>query len=144
MAVIGAGFPGLRNANNLLGPNVSGDLFDLAFTQANAAGFDVFPGPQNSGDVLVSVYNPSNALLGTFTVATPLTGTFFGVVSTADFIGHIDLLSQAANYPNAAVTNLSFGLAPTAAVPEPCSLLLSGAGLMGMVFWRRQKRSPRH
>lgn len=144
MAVIGTQFPGLNNSTKLLSPNISGDTFDLAFTQANAAGFDLFPGPVSSGNVVISIYNPVNALLGTFTVATPLTGTFFGVISNTDSISRIDLLSQVSDHPNAAIANLSFGLAPTAAVPEPCSLLLSGAGLMGIVLWRRQKRSLRN
>lgn len=142
MALIGTAFPGLNNSTNLLGPNNFGETLSLTFTQANAAGFDVFASPRVSGDVLISLYNPTNALLGTFTVTAPLTGTFFGVVSNTDSIGRIDILSQAA-LPGEVITNLSFGLAPTNAVPEPCSLLLSGAGLIGVVLWRRQKKSLR-
>ena len=142
MAVIGTGFPGLNNTSKLLGPNNFGDTFDLAFTQTSAAGFEVFASPRTAGNVLISVYNPANALLGNFTVAAPLTGSFFGVVSNADLIGRIDILSQA-TFPGEVIGNLSFGV-PTAATPEPCSLLLSGAGLIGMVLWRRQKRSLRN
>jgi hypothetical protein len=140
MAVIGTGFSGLSNTNNLLGPNIFGDTFNLAFTQASAVGFDVFAG-QNAGNVLISVYNPMNALLGAFTVSAPMTGTFFGVTSNAGLIGSITILSQAVP-PGEVITNLSFGVS-NSAVPEPCSLLLSGAGFIGIVLWRRQKRSPR-
>lgn len=144
IAVIGTMFFELNNATNLLGPNITGQTFDLAFTQASAVGFDVFASPAAPGNVLVSIYNPANALLDRFTVAAPLTGTFFGVVSTTDLIGRIDILSQAAILPGEAIANLSFGVVPSSVVPEPCSLLLSGAGLIGMVLWRRQKRSLRN
>jgi hypothetical protein len=143
MAVIGTGYPGLNNTTKLLGPNNFGDTFDLAFTQASAAGFDVFASPRTPGNVLISVYNPTNTLLGTFTVAAPLTGTFFGVVSNTDLIGRIDILSQA-SLPGEAITSFSFGVPNTSAVPEPCSLLLSSAGLLGVALWRRQKRSARN
>ena len=142
MAVIGAGFAGLNNASNLLGPNNFGDTLDLAFTQTSAAGFDLFASPQTPGSVSISVYSTANALLGDFTVTAPLTGTFFGVFSNTGLIGRIDILSQAA-LPGEVITNLSFGV-PTATTPEPGSLLLSGAGLVGMILWRRAKRSLRH
>ena len=140
MAVVGSGFGGLQNTTKLLGPNTFGDVFNLTFTQASAAGFNVFASPVVPGSVSISVYNPANALLGTFAVAAPLTGTFFGVASSTDLIGRIAILSAP---PGEVITNLSFGVA-NAAVPEPCSLLLSGAGLIGMVLWRWQKRLPRN
>jgi hypothetical protein len=135
MALIGAGYPGLGNTSQVLGPNAFNDTFNLTFTQASVAGFDVLAGP-TPGNVLISVYNPANALLGTFTVAAPFGGGFFGVTSDTDLIGRINISSQVVPAAEL-IGNLSFG------VPEPCSLLLSGVGLIGIILWRRQKQSPR-
>ena len=139
MVVLGVGFPGLGNATKVIGPNLYADTFNINFTQASAAGFDVFAGT-SPGNVAISVYSLTNALLGTFTVAAPFGGTFFGVTSDTDLIGRINVNSLAVS-PGEVIGNLSFGVS---SVPEPCSLLLTGAGLIGVALWRRQKRSLRN
>lgn len=51
-------------------------------------GFEVFPGLVD-GPVVVSVFSPSDATLGTFTIPAIRGGTFFGVISTTDVIGRL-------------------------------------------------------
>ncbi len=136
MALLGVGFIG--NTSNLLGPNLFSDTLTLTFMQASAVGFDVFAGP-NPGDVLISVYSPANALLGSFTAAASASGGFFGVVSNTGLIGHINVNSQASP-PGEVIGDVSFGVP---SVPEPCSLWLSSAGLIGIALWRRRSLRSR-
>jgi len=77
MVVIGPDLPPLENPSKVLGSNV-GTLF-ISFTTANVAGFEVFPG-RTAGEVVISVFSPSNLLLGSFTVTAPLSGAFAGVI----------------------------------------------------------------
>ena len=59
-------------------------------------GFDLFHGPVR-GDVVVSVFSPMDLLLGSFTVAAPLSGAFFGVVSDSGSIGRLNVASLGAS-----------------------------------------------
>ena len=83
MAVLGAGFGTVGHFSKVLGPNAFTDTLNLTFPSANAVGLDVFAGPA-AGNVLLSVFSPAGVLLlGSFTVAAPVGGTFFGVLSDA-------------------------------------------------------------
>jgi PEP-CTERM motif len=136
MVVLGAGFPGIGNASKVLGPDLFADTFNVLFANADATGFDVFPGFFN-GTVLISIFDVANALLGSFTIAAETGGTFFGVLSTSDDIGRINIASQA-TVPGELIDNLAFGT-PQATVPVPASLALLGFGLAGLGFSRRRK-----
>src|SRR5262249_44088074 len=94
LALLGANFDGVGNTSKVLGPNFFADTFNLTFTSANAAGFDVFAGPV-AGNVAIGVFSPANAPLGSFTVFAPIGGTFFGVISDPGPIGRINVASQA-------------------------------------------------
>jgi len=132
MVVLGSGVVG--NASKVLGPNMFASTFDLTFTSANAIGFDVFSGP-NAGSIVISLFSPANVGLGTFTLPGVFGGSFFGVVSTSDLVGRVNIASQAVP-AGELVDNLRFG---TVSVPEPSSLLLLAVGGSAIVYCRRKR-----
>ncbi len=138
LVVLGAGVAG--NTSRVLGPNLFADTFNLTFANANAVGFDVFPG-RVAGNVLISVFSSSNVLLGTFTVNSPIGGTFFGLINTMGNIGRINIASQTMQ-PGELIDNLAFGTtgAPPTTVPEPTTMLLLGTGLAGIAAKVRHRR----
>jgi len=134
MALLGANFAGLGNTTKLLGPNSFLDTLNVSFSSTNAVGFDVFPGPA-AGNVNVTVYDATDAQLGTFMVAAPIAGAFFGVISDAGPIGRINISSQTAT-PGELIDNVSFDVA----IPEPTSILLTAVAL-ALLFSTRRSRA---
>ncbi|MDQ3252747.1 MAG: PEP-CTERM sorting domain-containing protein [Acidobacteriota bacterium] len=134
MVVLAAGFVG--NPSRVIGPNAFADTFNLTFANANAVGFDVFSGPM-AGNVAISIFDPANVLLGTFSVFAPIGGTFFGVISTTGNVGRININSLTAT-PGELVDNVAFGAA--AIIPEPTTMLLLGTGLAGVGAAVRKRR----
>jgi len=126
MVVLGAGFPTVGNASKVLGPNLFLDSFDLTFADASAVGFDALVGPV-TGNVQISVFSPTNQLLGSSLIAVPRGGTFFGVISTGDLIGRNDIAGQTPALGEL-VDNLAFGT-PAAVVPEPSTFALVALGV---------------
>jgi hypothetical protein len=127
-------FPLLLNTSNVLGTAIVGSsILTLTFTDAAVAvGFEVFPGLVD-GPVVVSVFSPSDAALGTFTIPAIRGGSFFGVLSTTDVIGRLNI--DGPNNPQSGgefIDNLRWS------VPEPSSLLLLAAGV-GLVFRLRKQ-----
>jgi hypothetical protein len=133
MVVLGANFDGVGNTSKVLGPNLFAATFNLSFAQANAVGFDVYPGPA-AGNVQILLFDPSNAQIGLFVIAAPVGATFFGVLSPDGPIGRINVASQA-SLPGELIDNLAFG---NTAVPEPTSLTLLGTGLVGWLVRKRR------
>ncbi len=138
MAVLGAGFPGVGNTSKVLGPNFFSETFNINYSNANAVGFDVFPGQPGAAPVLISVFSPLNTSLGSFNILGPIGGTFWGVISDTDLIGRINIQSL----PNGGelIDNHAFGIAQ---VPEPTVLALLGAGTLasGLLLRRRSRKS---
>jgi hypothetical protein len=128
LVVLGANFPGPGNTSKVLGPQVFASTFDLTFANANAVGFDVFAGPGPSGNVLVSIFSPTNQLLGSSLLFAPAGGLFVGILSDADLIGRINIAGQGGS-SGEVIDNLAFGTA-AANVPEPSTFLLLGLGLI--------------
>jgi len=135
LALIGAGYMPVGNANTVLGPTLFVDTFNISFTNATAVGFDVFPAPVD-GSVQIAIFDPSNGLLGTFTFAAVHGPNFFGVTSDSDLIGRVNVASQS-TIPGELIDNVAFGI-PSAAVPEPSSLTLLVGGLALLLRFRRR------
>ena len=138
LVVIGAGFPPVGNASKILGPNAFTDTFNISFTAATTAvGFDFFPGPA-AGNVQISVFDPGNVSLGVFNIPGALGVNFFGVVSTSDLIGRINITSTVGTTSGGElIDNVAFGNAG-ATVPEPSSLVLLTGGLAMLLRLRRK------
>lgn len=138
LTVIGAGFPNVGNTSTVLGPSLFADSLNITFTSANAFGVDLFPGTAAS-NIVVSVFDPGNALLGSFTVAAPVgSATFFGLISTTSGIGRVNIADQNTE-ASVLIDNLAFGTAaPTTPVPEPASLILLASGLAFGIARRRK------
>jgi hypothetical protein len=136
LALVGAGVAQAGNASKVLGPNVFADTFNISFTNAIAVGFDVYPGPV-AGNVQVTVFDPTNVVIGTYTFAAAFGPNFFGVTSNSDLIGRVNVASQSAPQPGELIDNLAFGI-PGATVPEPSSLALMVGGLAVLLRFRRK------
>lgn len=126
----------LGNSSKVFGPQTSSATFDITFTAGESAvGFDAFPGPV-AGNITISLFSPSNDLLGTSTILGNVGANFFGVVSTTDLIGRVNIASVIGGPGTGGelIDNLAF--ATTAPVPEPSSLLQSAGGLAIIVGLR--------
>ncbi|HVQ14812.1 MAG TPA: PEP-CTERM sorting domain-containing protein [Vicinamibacterales bacterium] len=131
-------FTGFDNTSNVLGPFANGDTLDLTFAYASAIGFDVFPGFVAPGQIVISVFDPVNAPMGSFPILASPTGTFFGVLSGSGRIGRINV-DTVAELPGGLVDDVAFG----AAIPEPATILLLGSGLAGLGALARRRRRQR-
>ena len=116
----------------VVGPNAFSATFNITFAMTDAVGFDVYPGPA-AGNVVISAFTPAEMLLGSFTIAAPVGGTFFGVLNDAGPIGRINIASQSPS-PGELIDNLTFGTA----IPEPSSLLLSGGAVLAIIGLKRK------
>jgi hypothetical protein len=127
MVVLGANVAG--NTTKVIGPNIFPDTLNVTFSNANAVGLDVFPGPA-AGNVALTVFNSSGGQLAMFAIPAAFAGTFFGVISDADLIGRINVASQALP-PAELIDNLSFGIA---AIPEPGSFQFCAGALAALAL----------
>ena len=114
------------NSSKIFGPNNSLATLNVTFTTGvSAVGFDAFPGPL-PGNIAISLFDPSNDLLGRSIIPASVGANFFGVVSTTGLIGRVNIEGQTELAPFEAIDNLAFG---TTSVPEPSLLLLFAVGL---------------
>jgi hypothetical protein len=107
MVVLGANFAGVGNTSKVVGPSLFADTLNIVFSDANAIGFDFFPGT-SAGNVLFSLFSPTNVSLGTFTLSGAVASNVFGVISDSALIGRINIATQTAS-TGELVDNLSFG-----------------------------------
>ena len=110
------------------------DSLDLAFTSSSAVGFDLISQTAPS-TITVSVFGAGDVLLGSFDIAATPAGVFWGVIGDSQ-ITRINLFS--ATNQAEGVDNVAFG---QTAIPEPATLALLGAGLLGVSRARRRARS---
>jgi hypothetical protein len=90
--------------------------FDITFPGLNptAVGFDVYT--NNATAPLISVFNTSSALIGQFSVSSPINSFgFFGIVTTVP-IGRINYLATNGGVINTGIDNVRIGV--SAAAPE--------------------------
>jgi len=128
MVVIGANYLGLGNASTVIGARSMTDTLNIIFANASAVGFDFYPGFA-AGDVLISVFSPTNVALGFFRIAAGKGANFFGITSDLSLIGRINVESQSTQ-PGELIDNLSFGIPSGPAVPEPASAWFVLTGLL--------------
>ena len=133
LALAGAGFGGVPSKTVFA--NFFSDSLNLMFSGSSAVGFDLFSQFSNS-TITVSVFGAGDVLLNSFNIAATTGGVFFGVINDAGLITRINLFSLTDQAEG--VDNIAFG---QQAVPEPASLALLGAGLLGVARARRRARS---
>lgn len=132
LALTGDGFAGITS--KAIFANQFTDTLDMVFGGSNAVGFDLLS-QFAASTITVSVFGAGDVLLGSFDVAATTTGVFWGVISD-QAIRRINL-SSLSNQAEG-VDNVAFG---QTAVPEPASLALLGAGLLGVARARRRART---
>jgi hypothetical protein len=138
LASVGSAF-GLSSI--FLFDNVAGDHLDLIFSpDVHAASFDIAT-KGTSTNVTVSLFG-SGGLLGNESLSgVPQSGTgvFLGITSD-QVLTEIDLTAGSATNEFAGISNFSFGsIAASTGVPEPATLALFGAGIIGLGAMRRRK-----
>jgi hypothetical protein len=133
LALTGAGFNGVPS--KAVFANYSGDTLDLRFTSSNAIGLDLHSIFVDS-PIAITVFGAGDVVLDVFVVLATAGGRFWGIIGDGP-ITRLNLSSV--NGTHEGVDNVAFGAA-VAAVPEPASLTLLGAGLLGVVRARRRAR----
>jgi len=142
---MGAGFN--ANPSIAISTNTFIDIAVLSFTGgAEAVGFDLMTTFLDDPDVVISIFDMSDALLGTTTAPGSTIGTFFGVSSTMGLISRISLESLTEQAEG--IDNLAFGGGSTtgtgggaSAVPLPASIGLLTLGLVALRLGRERPKS---
>jgi hypothetical protein len=141
LAALAAGSAGATS--DVIVANTFTDSLDLIFSAADqirGVGFNTL-NFQFTENVLVQVFNTSNALLGSTTIAAnPAGDNHLGIEATgADVIGRVNIFSIAEGNEGADNIEL-FSASTVTRVAEPASLALIVSGLMGRQLSLRRRR----
>lgn len=136
--IIGPGLFGLTNyavSSNNFGSGLN-FLFSPGVTAVSLDVLTYF----SSANVDITVYDSSDVLLGIFEVpnAPDTAGEFFGITTSSDTIGSVDIIAPGA-FVGADQVQFGSAGASTPVVPEPSSLWLLGSGLLGIFGTVRRK-----
>ncbi len=124
-----------------IGPADADDNFFIDFNlPVNAFGLDLFLLGEGEQIFTIDVRTFFDELALSVDVTLNPLGSFFGVVDDSEIFGEFSISAQAAG-GGEVIDNIVFGISNPTAVPEPGTLGLLSAGLLGIAFVRRRRRS---
>lgn len=135
VAVAGGFSP--ASTGTAIGPaSLANNLLVSFQTDVNAFGFDLFNLGEGEEMFRISMRDVFDQFVAeAFVSAGPL-GSFFGVIDDSNLLLEFSINE---NLANDVIDNVVFGVASPTAVPEPGTLALFGAGLLGFAAARRKR-----
>lgn len=138
MAVPGGFSP--NSTGIAIGPeDADSDLSINLFTEINALGLDLFNLGESEQVFNISIRDSFDEFVTEIQVTAGPLGSFFGVIDESLFLGEFSIEGVNQNLGAELIDNVVFGIANPVAVPEPGTLALFAAGLVGFAAARRKR-----
>ncbi|WP_218940372.1 PEP-CTERM sorting domain-containing protein [Denitrobaculum tricleocarpae] len=123
-----------------IGPeDVASDLSINLFTEINAFGFDLFNLGESEQVFRIPIRDSFDEFVTEIEVTAGPLGSFFGVIDESLLLREFTIEGVNQDLAAELIDNVVFGIANPTAVPEPGTLALFGAGLLGFVAARRKR-----